>query len=526
VHSSRSATIGVKLLVAGLVACLGMLAVAGMAAYQLNIARFSDREAGTRAEVQTAMGIVTSFAEQATHGTMTTAQAQAAALHELKSLRYGDANYFWVNTYDARMVMHPTKPALDGTDVSGMKDPNGVPIFARFAEVAKTSGSGFVSYQWPKPGAKDPQPKISYVVGYQPWQWVIGSGVYVDDIDAAVARDLWRLGSVLAAALLVLAVVVRQIRRGITGPVEAMTHLLEGGTLTHRLDERSRRTELDRLACAVNGTLDRVTQVVEGVVEAASSVTAHVAELVVHTREIDQQARRTAAQADEASTSTQAVVVGYERVAHAVSEINDSVKVIAENVNQVSAVAGAAVETTTETSDIVARLGASSAEIGAVLQTITSIAEQTNLLALNATIESARAGEAGKGFAVVATEVKDLASETARAAEDVAHRITALRQDTEHSVAAIAQIAEIIAQINEHQVGIAAAVEEQSVTLAGVTSNVADSSRSGAETGNTINAVARSAGTTLQQLDEVTQITEALARVADDLQQAVAVFAR
>jgi methyl-accepting chemotaxis protein len=524
VRAVHGATIGVKLTVIAVVACVGMLAIGGLAAVQVRGDRFADREASTRAEVQTAVGVVAFYRDRAAHGVMTTAQAQAAALGVLKTLRYGTNDYFWVNTYDAHMVMHPTKPTLDGTDVSTLKDPTGVPIFMRFVDVVKASGSGFVSYQWPKPGAKDPQPKISYVVGYQPWQWIIGSGVYVDDIDAAVAGDLSRLALELGTILTVLLAVIWRIRRSITVPVAAMTRLLAQGTLSHRLDEGQRHTELDRLAVAVNATLDRVTRVVRGVATATGSVTDHVAQLAEHTRQIEQQARRTATQADEASTTTQAVTAGYDQVAQAVAEINDSVRVIAENVQRVSAVAGEAVQATSDTSDIVARLGVSSAEIGSVLETITTIASQTNLLALNATIESARAGEAGKGFAVVATEVKDLAQETARAAEDIAHRIETLRQDTERSVTAIAQIAEVITQINEHQVGIAAAVEEQSVTLAGVTTSVADSSRAGAATGDAITAVAHAAGTTQQQLDQVTRTIAALAQLAQDLEQSVAVF--
>jgi hypothetical protein len=118
VRAVRRATIGVKLTVIAVVACVGMLAIGGLAAAQVRNDRFADREASTRAEVQTAVGMVAYFRDQAAHGVMTTAQAQAAALGALKTLRYGTDDYFWVNTYDAHMVMHPTKPTLDGTDVS------------------------------------------------------------------------------------------------------------------------------------------------------------------------------------------------------------------------------------------------------------------------------------------------------------------------------------------------------------------------------------------------------------------------
>jgi methyl-accepting chemotaxis protein len=129
-------------------------------------------------------------------------------------------------------------------------------------------------------------------------------------------------------------------------------------------------------------------------------------------------------------------------------------------------------------------------------------------------------------FAVVATEVKDLAQETAHATEDIARRIQALQNDTAQSVTAIAQIADVIAQINEYQVGIAAAVEEQSVTLAQVNTSVSAASRAGTGTGASITAVARATGNTQQQLDQITQTIQALNRLSQDLQQTVSIFRR
>ncbi|HEX2807649.1 MAG TPA: methyl-accepting chemotaxis protein [Kineosporiaceae bacterium] len=517
-------SIGIKMLIVAGVSVTCVIAVGLFTARQLREVRFADREASTRSVVQTALGVVAHYGEQEASGALTRKAAQAQALSELRSLRYGSNDYFWVNDLDARMIMHPIKPQLDGTDVSGMKDPNGVPIFVRFVETVKAHGQGFVSYQWPKPGAKDPQPKISYVEGYDRWGWVIGSGIYVDDVNAAVLVDLRVLGIEVMLAALVVCGALAVTRRSITRPLHRMTRLLVDGDLTRRLDEGRNRTELDLISAAINSTLAHVAAIVDQVVTAAGSITEHVNSLEINTRQIEVQAADTSRQAEDAASSSEAVVAGYDRVARAVGDIDASIRMIAENVQQVAAVAGEAVRATEGTNQIVARLGDSSAEIDAVVQTITSIAEQTNMLALNATIESARAGEAGRGFAVVATEVKDLAHETARATEDIAHRIQTLQNDTSESVTAIGSIAEIIAQINEHQVGIAAAVEEQSATMAEVSRSVSESSQAGAGAGASISAVAVATDQTRRQLDDMTQSICSLSQLSKDLQDAVSVF--
>src|SRR5664279_2511607 len=214
-----SLTIGLKMLIVAGVAVTCVVAVGLFTARQLREVRFSDRQASTRAVVQTALGVVAYYGEQEASGALTRKAAQARALSELRSMRYGNNDYFWVNGLDTRMIMHPIKPELNDTDVSGMKDPSGVPIFVRFVEMVKAHGQGFVSYQWPKPGAKDPQPKISYVAGYNPWGWVIGSGIYVDDVNAAVLADLRILGvEVLLAAFVVCGAVI-VTRRSITRPL-------------------------------------------------------------------------------------------------------------------------------------------------------------------------------------------------------------------------------------------------------------------------------------------------------------------
>lgn len=147
------------------------------------------REKATRQHVEVAHGVLTSAHALETSGKLTRDEAQRLARDTVAALRYDGKEYFWINDMHPRVVMHPIKPELDGQDVSATKDPNGLALFAAFVDQVRREGQGFVAYQWPRPGAVEPVDKLSYVKGFAPWGWVIGSGIYIDDLrHAAQAR--------------------------------------------------------------------------------------------------------------------------------------------------------------------------------------------------------------------------------------------------------------------------------------------------------------------------------------------------
>jgi len=156
---------------------------------------------GTRQLVEVAVGIVASAQAEEAGGTMTREQAQKKAMHQLERLRYDEKEYFWINDMQPRMIMHPIKPALDGTDIGELKDPNGLALFSAMVQVVRKDGKGFVAYQWPKPGSDKPVDKISFVQSFSPWGWVVGSGVYTDDLRSATFKRLELAGGVFAFAL-------------------------------------------------------------------------------------------------------------------------------------------------------------------------------------------------------------------------------------------------------------------------------------------------------------------------------------
>ncbi len=158
--------------------------------YQASI--YAEKQKATQYMVESAYGVLERYAQLARDGALPTAEAQKQALSVIKGLRYREDDYFWINDTAPRMVMHPTNPALDGTDLSGMSDPTGKRLFMEMVDVCRRAGQGFVEYQWQKPGQTRPSPKISYVKLLPEWNWIIGTGIYVDDVRAQVRAVVGR----------------------------------------------------------------------------------------------------------------------------------------------------------------------------------------------------------------------------------------------------------------------------------------------------------------------------------------------
>jgi len=526
---------------------VALIALAIFGSSTISTVLTEQKKAELKSLTETAISMVADLEAMAGRGEITVEEAQKRAMGRLEGMRYREKEYFFVLNHDTYMLMHPFSKGLLGKDQSGLKDTNGVAYLKELVTAGK-SGGGFVSYLFPRPNATEPDPKISYAAGFDKWKWVIGTGVYVDDLDALSASYRNAFLGFVAGAGIVLIVVAFGLGRSISRPIQKLSggmRALANGDLTVAVEGTSRRDEIGVMAGAVQVFKDSLiakreadaTAAVEAEAKARRAemlqalttefernISALTGKLAASANEMESTAETMARVADHTNTQTVSVAsaadqtsANVQTVAAATEELSISIREISSQVTESSRIATQAVEEAKRTDATVQTLSAMAEKIGTVINLIQNIASQTNLLALNATIEAARAGEAGKGFAVVASEVKDLASQTSKATDEIGAQIGAIQAATQDAVTAIQNIAKTISEMSQISTMIAAAMEEQGAATGEISRNVQDAAKGTELVTGSIEEVKTGASETGAAASQVLTAAQELARESSTL---------
>jgi methyl-accepting chemotaxis protein len=364
-----------------------------------------EKRIASRHLVETIFQLVTEYNARIVSGEFTTEEAQKRAKKRIENMRYGSNDYFWINDMAPKMLMHPLKPEMNGKDLADIKDPNGKRLFADFVKVCKDKGEGYIDYVWDKEGK--PAAKISYVKLYKPWGWIIGTGIYVDDIQKDVSSLRWRIvggTSLILTLFLFLAIFVgSSIATPLKSAVISLNKMADGD-LTVEIPNGG-NDETGKLLTAMLSMKTKLSAVVADVQETARNVASGSQELSATAQHMSQGATEQAASAEEVSSSMEEMAAG---IRQNTDNALQTEKIAVKSAFDAKEGGKAVSETVRAMNEIATRIGI-----------VEEIARQTNLLALNAAIEAARAGEHGKGFAVVASEVRKLAERSQHGAGEI-----------------------------------------------------------------------------------------------------------
>jgi methyl-accepting chemotaxis protein len=533
---------------------LGCALLTGALVYLENQRLTDARVRELEALVDSATGVLETHRKLAESGAMSQDEALKRALTVLEGMRYGNNDYFVVyrNEPEFMMLMSGGSKANVGKPQIDLKDRAGYLFNRDMKREIDAKGRSMIQIAWARPGTEVTIGKTNFAKLYRPWNVVVLTGVFADDLAAELRASIIQAGSIALLLLLTLGGCAFVIARGISRPLgtlrTAMLDIAENRPLSVAIDaartdeigEMGRAVEVFRTNAAERASLEekaRAEQAARG--ERQAKVDSLIADfrasigtvlgavdgsmkgLETTARELSGVAGQAASQASAAAGASEQAAGNVQSVASAAEELGASVGEIARQVAQANTVVKDATGLASRTNEGVAGLAAAAERIGDVVELIRAIAAQTNLLALNATIEAARAGEAGRGFAVVASEVKSLAGQTAKATEEIGAQVAGIQGSTKQAVDAIAAIAATMDEINRVTSVIAGTVEEQTTATQEIARNVAQAAEGTAAVSGNITQVTSAISSANRSASDVLGATGALADVAKRLQSSV-----
>ncbi len=454
-----------KLLLPLVLSWVCLLGITLWNAWQIRTLRMDERRLDLVHVTDTAISVVAEYQAQAKAGKLTQDEAKHQAIARLRAMRYGTDGYFSVSLPDGVVVMHPIKPEMDGKSMADTKDANGLYVFREIAAAGKR-GAGFIQYLWPKPGAQAPQPKLSYVASFQPWDWIFTTGMYLDDIEAAFRAELLKaLGILLGVGLLMSVVMVRvaaSLQRQLGGEPATTAQIagriaqgdLAGAVQVRPGDEHSVLYAMHRMQSRLTGAIGSIRGSADSIAGAAKQIAAGNADLSRRSEEQAASLQETAASMEQLTSTVRQSAENARQASH-----------LAEGASDIAVRGGAIVS---QVVDTMGEIKSASGKVVDIIGVIEGIAFQTNILALNAAVEAARAGDQGRGFAVVAGEVRTLAQRSATAAKEIkalignsAQRVEDGAVLVENAGKAMDEIVDAVKRVTDLMGEMRAATEEQ-----------------------------------------------------------------
>lgn len=425
---------------------IGLVVLCLTALFQMKTSMLEDRKQKTQNLVEVSVGILAHYQKLATEGKLSEADAKIAARESIRGLRYSKTDYYFIVDTNHKYVLFPGKPEQEGVDKRDTKDANGKLLFQEIVSTAQ-AGGGFIEYWFPKAGQQIAEAKLSYATLFAPWNWVIGTGIYIDDVDREYKQVATLLGGISLGLIVLLSFIGWQVGGSVLRQL--------GGEPNVAADIMRRVASGDLTASVGNAPEGSLLAALDGMVKSLrdlmSQLTANANQLVLNAEQIKVASTDVSKAAEHQTDATSAMAAAIEQLTVSSNHISDSARDTeedsrnamtlsaegAQRVGQAKMAIQKIATTVTDASGRIRALEERAKQVSSIANVIKDIAGQTNLLALNAAIEAARAGEQGRGFAVVADEVRKLAERTSSATTEIEQMIQGIQSDTVGAVEAM-----------------------------------------------------------------------------------------